>query len=158
MKDQEQYILDLLHSELKPFSLNDIIRQIPIEYYRTENNSFESLKGNIQMLLRKQLIKSTKAWIFWDSTNLPEYGTAYHVPGFENTVTWKWNYCKKKIRHTLRESSRKFQDGIFSVFNVRFTKVSCTCGECMKLSINKEWMGARLYAFKGFRMFVGEFK
>lgn len=158
MKDSPQYILDLLYSEQKPFSLNNIIHDLPMEYFRTQNNSFESLKGNIQNLLRKQLIKSTKAWVFWNTANHPEHGIAYYIPHYENTFRWKWNYLKTKTKHECRELSTKIQDIVLSVFNIQFAKTMCQCNGCQKLTINEEWLGAKMYAFRGFRIFWGKFK
>lgn len=163
MKEHQQYILDLLYSiPNKPFTIKNIINGLPMSYWG-EDYSYESLKENIQKLLRKQLICTTKAWIFdSDWVRSPEDNIAYCIPHFENSTEWKKNYSRTKlytqIYNKKRKVSQKIQDVIFKIFNVKFTKVWCTCKDCNKLTINQEWLGAKLYSYKGFRMFVGSFK
>lgn len=163
MKEEQQYILDLLYSQPnRPFTLNNIIGGLPWSYWKNDFTS-KSLKENIQNLLKKQLISTTKAWIFesgWE--HVPEFNIAYCIPHFENSKEWNKNYSKAK-RHAIisikkQKISKKIQDVVFKIFNVHFTKVWCTCEPCNKLTINEEHLGARVYAYKGFRMFVGEFK
>lgn len=160
---QEQHILDLLYSKVdRPFTISNIIHGLPWSSFSMDF-TYEDLKENIQNLLRKQLICTTKAWIFDnDWIRRPEDSIAYCIPHFENSKEWKKNYLRTKILtqfyNKKHKISQKIQDIVFKIFNVHFTKVSCHCEGCNKLTINQEWLGSRLYAFKGFRMFVGEFK